>query len=413
MYSLRIRAGDLLRQLNARKNYSSRGVAACLRQEGYLHGGRPHVAHLTTSSPTRWINDNEDPPKKMHLFSSAPVSDAEDICHIAFGFMASKALFAALDINLFYKIPADYPISLDQLATRLPDIDKQKLTTLVTALCSVGLIARSSTGLLSNPPAVEAFLSKRKPSHDFGDYLRLQIDKQMYPFMGHLNDNMVGNTGKQAYADYTEWMADEEEARLYTESQHSGSIGPAKTLAKVQGDCLKDFSRMLDVGGGSGGFAITLAQSFPNLSVDVLDFPNVCQIGEEYLAKENTDVRSRVGFRPGDALKSDFPADQCGVLMSYLSSSVGGELLQPLYSKAFNATRSGGAIFVHDFMVDDSRDGPPLTALWALQHMVFTPGARSLTPCFIEAALAGAGYERVSTVEMIPGMTRLTVGFKP
>lgn len=60
---------------------------------------------------------------------------------------------------------------------------------------------------------------------------------------------------------------------------------------------------MLDVGGGSGGFAITLAKSFPNLCVDVLDFPNVCQIGEEYVAKESADVASRVGFRPGDALK--------------------------------------------------------------------------------------------------------------
>eukprot|EP00041_Stephanoeca_diplocostata_P021171 m.487651 g.487651 ORF g.487651 m.487651 type:complete len:75 (+) comp21755_c0_seq3:574-798(+) len=70
----------------------------------------------------------------------------------------------------------------------------------------------------------------------------------------------------------------------------------------------------------------------------------------------------------------------------------------------------GVCVYVH---VCGRAAGPPLTALWALQHMVFTPGARSLTPCFIEAALAGAGYERVSTVEMIPGMTRLTVGFKP
>ena len=215
--------------------FSYLALLCCLAIFTYVTHKNAH----STSAPSHWINDDKDPPKKKHLFSSAPVSDAEDICHIAFGFMASKALFAALDINLFNKIPADYPISLEQLSTRLPDVDKQKLTTLVTALCSIGLLARSRTGLLSNPPAVEAFLSKRKPSHDFGDYLRLQIDKQMYPFMGHLNDNIVGNTEKQAFSDYTEWMANEEEARLYTESQHSGSIGPAKTLAKVQGTLLQ------------------------------------------------------------------------------------------------------------------------------------------------------------------------------
>ena len=91
----------------------------------------------------------------------------------------------------------------------------------------------------SNPPAVEAFLSKRKPAYDFGDYLRLQIDKQMYPFMDHLSDNIAGKDSSQAFADYSEWMADEKEARLYTESQHSGSIGPAKSLSKKEGHKLE------------------------------------------------------------------------------------------------------------------------------------------------------------------------------
>ena len=38
------------------------------------------------------------------------------------------------------------------------------------------------------------------------------------------------------------------------------------------------------------------------------------------------------------------------------------------------ATRPGGTLFIHDFMVENDFSGPPLTALWALQHMVFTPG---------------------------------------
>jgi len=64
-------------------------------------------------------------------------------------------------------------------------------------------------------------------------------------------------------------------------------------------------------------------------------------------------------------------------------------------------------------MVEDGRTGPPLAALWALQHMVFTPGAKSLTPGFVEATLTEAGWSDVKTVDMIPGMTKLVVGVKP
>jgi hypothetical protein len=40
------------------------------------------------------------------------------------------------------------------------------------------------------------------------------------------------------------------------------------------------------------------------------------------------------------------------VLMSYISSSVGGDDLVKLYADAFGALESGGAVFVHDFMVE-------------------------------------------------------------
>jgi len=315
---------------------------------------------------------------KASLFSNRPVEDAEEISHIAFAFMGSKALFAALEIELFAKLSSDMPISFDDLKGKLPNVQPRKLETLLTALCSIGLVERSSSGLYSNPQAVEAFLSKRKPAYDFGDYLRFQIDKQMYPFMQHLSENVAGKESKQSFADYSEWMADEEEARLYTESQHAGSVGPAKTLSKREGGKLETYRKMLDVGGGSGGFALTLAKMYPELSLTVLDFDNVVQVGREYADKAG-EIGKRVSFMGGNALESDFPQEQDGVLMSYLSSSVGEPSLIELYRKAYEATKPGGSIFIHDFMVDDERTGPPLAALWALQHMVFTPNANRST----------------------------------
>jgi hypothetical protein len=58
---------------------------------------------------------------------------------------------------------------------------------------------------------------------------------------------------------------------------------------------------LLDVGGGSGGFSLTLAQQWPDLHCTVLDFPNVCKVGEEFVSAAGMD--GRVEFLPGNALK--------------------------------------------------------------------------------------------------------------
>eukprot|EP00039_Didymoeca_costata_P019834 m.339109 g.339109 ORF g.339109 m.339109 type:complete len:396 (-) comp18672_c0_seq1:84-1271(-) len=345
------------------------------------------------------------------LLSSSPVQDAEEISHIAFGFMASKSLFAALDIELFKALSGGKNITVTDLQEKhLTNVKLEKLETLCTSLCSVGLLTRDAEGKLSNPPAVESFLAKTKPSHDFGDYLRFQIDKQMYPFMQHLSQRMSGDASEMRYRNYEEWMGNEDEARLYTESQHSGSIGPAKTLAREYGDLLNECKTVLDVGGGSGGFSITLAEKIPHLNISILDFPNVCTVGEEFVKRST--VGDRVKFLPGNALETEFPDNNCAVLMSYLSSSVSGEALAPLYKKAYDVTRPGGYIFLHDFILEDSRDGPPLTALWALQHMVFTPGAVSLTPSYLSEQLVTAGWKVKTVSEVIPGMTKLVIGVK-
>lgn len=210
---------------------------------------------------------------------------------------------------------------------------------------------------------------------------------------------------------YEEWMSDPVEARLYTESQHSGSTGPARGLSKKIPETLEPMRTLLDVGGGSGGFSITLAKQWPELSCTVLDFPNVCAVGRDFVEEDG--MTGRVDFLEGNALKTEFPGEKDAVLMSYISSSVGGDDLPGLYSKALGALKPGGSIFVHDFMVEDDRTGPPLAALWALQHMVFTPGAVSITPAHLTGLLEEAGFEEVTVFEMIPGLTKVAVAKKP
>ena len=54
-----------------------------------------------------------------NLKTMKPLGDVERISGIAFGFMASKALFAALHLGIFDAL-AERPQTLEELATNMP-----------------------------------------------------------------------------------------------------------------------------------------------------------------------------------------------------------------------------------------------------------------------------------------------------
>ena len=334
------------------------------------------------------------------------VQKAEEISNIAFGFMASKALFVALHCNLFTLLSKK---SLSSLAlSELIKVPENRISTICTALTSIGLLTRKD-GLYKNSIGAEKYLVKGA-KYDFGDYLRLQIDRQMYGFMQQLEGVVTNNMNNQFVDSYAKWMDNEKEAQLYSESQHAGSLGPGLTLSR-----LIDFSNaktLLDVAGGTGGFAIRLCEQYPSLNVTILDFPNVIKLGKKKVM--DAGFSDRIDFIACDALDYKWPTKGFdAVLMSYLYNGVPGEEIPKLASKAFDVMNSGGLYIIHDFMVEDDRNGPHLAALWQLQHLAFTPTAKSITPSWVSNILKGSGFINIKNSVLIPGMTKVVWAMKP
>lgn len=327
------------------------------------------------------------------------LTEAEDISKIAFGFMASKALFVALHLDLFTQL-SESPATADELADRI-EIPVNRVLTVLTALTTTGLVEKH-LDVFQNSPAAESFLV-RGARYDFGDYLRFQIDRQMFPFMGQLEDVVLGRLDNVPVDSYETWMEDAAEARLYSESQHAGSLGPGRSLARMLD--LSDANHLLDVAGGTGGFAIRLCEANPQLNVTVLDFPNVVSLGEQKV--EEAGLADRIKFLGGNALETAWPEPADAVLMSYLLSGVPEDAIPSLVENARKVLKPGGTFIVHDFMVDDNRSGPELAALWQLQHLAFTPDATSLTPGYVADMMEAKGFEDATVDTLIAGMTRV------
>lgn len=335
----------------------------------------------------------------------AVLTRAEEISDIAFGFMASKALFAALHNKVFTRL-SGAPKSAEELAA-VTDLDTGRSQTLLTALASLGLVTVEG-GRFTNSPAAESFLVEGA-KYDFGDYLRLQVDRQMYPLLNQIEQALTDSLPEGATGSYADWFSDPEQARVYSESQHAGSLGPARGLSRKID--LSGAERLLDVGGGTGAYSITLCNAFPALSATIIDFPNVAALGRRYV--DEAGLGERIAYIDGNALETPWPGGQDAILMSYLFSGVPDTEHERLIAQAFECLRPGGLLLIHDFMVHADRTGPKNAALWQLQHTAFTPQARSLDDAWLAAEIARAGFAETSVTPMIPDMTMLAMGKRP
>jgi hypothetical protein len=99
--------------------------------------------------------------------------------------------------------------------------------------------------------------------------------------------------------------------------------------------------------------------------------------------------------------------------MSYVWSAVGEADIAVLAKRAFDALPPGGLVLVHDYMVDDAREGPRFAAWYLLGSVLDNPTAICLTPTYVEQILRDVGFQIGGTEVMLPGITMLTRAGKP
>ncbi|MGB3582655.1 MAG: methyltransferase dimerization domain-containing protein, partial [Roseiarcus sp.] len=94
-----------------------------------------------------------------------PIEDVSEISAITYGFMASKALFAALEFDLFTHIARGAAETRE--LSEAAGIAENRLTALLAELKSLGLISEAD-GRLANAPATARYLVAGAPG-DFRD----------------------------------------------------------------------------------------------------------------------------------------------------------------------------------------------------------------------------------------------------
>jgi hypothetical protein len=198
-----------------------------------------------------------------------------------------------------------------------------------------------------------------------------------------------------------------DKARDDVATQHAFSA-PSALAMSANGD-FAGVRRLLDVAGGSGVFALALAQKHPEIHCTVAELPVICQITDEYIAAHG--LVGRVDTTHLNMFFEDWPTDYDAILLSSVLHDWGAEHRGDLMRRAYAALPDGGRLYIHEMVLSDARDGPLGPALFSVNMRVTTLGKQFTVP-ELRMALEEVGFTNV-TVQNTYGYFSLVCARKP
>jgi hypothetical protein len=324
------------------------------------------------------------------------------VSSVAYGFMGSQALFAALELGLFSAL-ASGPLSAGELA-RKTGAQIAPLHSLLHALTALDLLVRDGD-TYRNAPAATRYLVRESRGY-MGDYYLRQIADTLYQ---QLPQARAVVRGEARDATYFRFLDDPVRTELFIRGQHAGSAGPAFLLARSAD--LSPYRRMLDLGGGSGAFSIEVVKRWPQMSAIVFDQPGVVRFAEKFIAEAG--LSERIACAAGDVVNDSWPEGCDLILMSYIVSSYRPDDLRKLLVRAFEYLPRSGGLVIHDFAMHDDRPGPRNAALWSFANLAISATTHPHTVSDIATAMSDAGFSPVDARPHIPDITFLFTGRKP
>jgi SAM-dependent methyltransferase len=320
------------------------------------------------------------------------------VSSVAYGFMGSQALFSALEIGLFTELAAG-PAGLGELARRL-GVEPRALRALLEACVATELVERDGDRYRNSAGAARYLV--RQARGYVGDYYLRQIATTLYAQLPAARAVVRGAAAGSTYAGFLEDPARAEE---FIRGQHAGSSGPAYLLAKTFDAA--GYTRLLDLGGGSGAFSIEMARRH-GLSAIVVDQPSVVAVARKIVGEAG--LGDRIRCVEGDVVAGPWPAGADLILLSYVVSSYGPSILHDLLARARAYLPPGGGLVVHDFALHGDRAGPRNAALWYFANLAISATTHPHTVDDITRAMTDAGFVDVIARPHVPDITFLFTG---
>ena len=296
----------------------------------------------------------------------APVTDPTAIYRCRESLAAVDALTAAIvHLDLFTAV-ADSPADLPAICRRF-SIHPRPTDTLCTLLVANGLLQRDGHGMLHVTDTAREFLVSGSPFDARPYYASIAEKPGVADFLTVLRTDRPANwPGEEGEADWHAAMRTEAFAESFTAAMDCRGrvLGPGLAAALAGSQPGNPPRRLLDIGGGSGVYAIAVARAFPETRATVLEASPIDAIARRTISAAG--LAGRIDVVTADMFADPWPADHDTHLFSNVLHDWNEADCQRLLAKSVAALPHGGRLLIHDMLLDDDMSGP----LWAAEYSV-------------------------------------------
>ncbi len=294
------------------------------------------------------------------------------------------ALHTGVKLDVFTAIGSN-ALSCDDINEKLK-VDKRGLSMLLNALAALELLAKKGETYSNTPPA-STFLSKS--SKHYVGFMILHHHHLMESW--HKMDKAIID-GKPTRSRSS--FSDEERRESFLMGMFNIGMAVAPGLSKELD--LSGCKRLLDFGGGPGTYAIHFCLANPGLTASIYDLETTRPFAEKIIRQFN--VSDRVDFISGNYIDDEFtcPDRFDAAWLSHILHGEGPDQAQKIIGKAVSALKPAGKIFIHDFILNDSRDGPLFPALFSLNMYLGTPSGQAYSETELSTMLKAHGIKNIN-----------------
>jgi len=340
---------------------------------------------MSALSPTRDDRIIWDTWLSMYRFPVMTVADEIG----TFGALAARAMTTA------------------ELAVQL-DVDARALAIHLGLLAALGFVERRE-GRWRATAAARTWLHPEGEGY-YGPLIHRYREGQPLhaQLLATLRTGKIAEGHISAVAEWERGEMPPEMAEWLTAFMNAHSRAAAKAVAAQP--LMASLRSVLDVGGGSGIFAIEMARAWSGLNTTVMEIPQVCAAAEPFIA--TAAIGARVRTQAVNMFTQAWPQGHDAHFFSNIFHDWSDDTCRLLARKSFEALPRGGRILLHEMLMDDDGCGPLPAAAFSLLMLLATRGKQYSLP-ELHGFLDDAGFVDVEAVQTGGGYYSLVSARKP
>ncbi len=312
----------------------------------------------------------------------------------------SFAFLTGMQLEIFTLLDEN-PLSVKETAEKL-HVKPNNIERLLYSLVSAELLT-TENGLFTNTKEASHYLVQGKPSY-MGNHVFVNPVLNYWIWGSAVKTADVIRTGKVTKFDYN--TTSKEELLEMFKSTMPVAMKAGEELAKKIN--LTSFKTLADIGGASGGLAISLAKVYPHLKVMVTDLPTVTPVSKILLNEH--------GGADIDVLTWDVLDSRCSMTFDVLVLRALIQVLSPEDAKRAlinigNSVNPGGVLLILGHIMDDSKISPIEEVGWYLLNIHWEDEAGFYTKKDHGEMLHDAGFDDIK-YDILPNGDSLIIAHK-